>query len=77
MVDNLTLAGTFGFYSVVSLVGALVTYLVLPETEGRTLLEIEEHFAGTRNIMKENKKRKDPQRWAADNPALENTESHL
>lgn len=48
MLNTLTMPGTFWFYSVVALVGALVLYFVLPETEGRTLMEIERHFAGKR-----------------------------
>ncbi|GAB0095006.1 TRET1 [Sergentomyia squamirostris] len=44
MVSKLTLPGTFWLYSVVSLTGALVLYFFLPETEGRTLNELEEHF---------------------------------
>lgn len=59
----------------VSFCGAIYLYYQLPETEGKTLLEIQEHFAGTRLLK--NKKRKQKENWAADNPALENTESNL
>lgn len=48
MVAALTLSGTFWFYSAVAFVGCIIFYFVLPETEGRTLLEIEEHFLGKR-----------------------------
>lgn len=46
MLATLTLPGTFFFYSGVAFVGATVLYFVLPETEGRSLIEIEEHFSG-------------------------------
>ncbi|XP_067642478.1 solute carrier family 2, facilitated glucose transporter member 8 isoform X2 [Eurosta solidaginis] len=50
----LTLPGTFWFYSAVAFVGALVLFFVLPETEGRTLHEIEAHFSkkSKTNLMK-------------------------
>lgn len=48
MIETLTLPGTFWFYSSVSIVGCIVFYLVLPETEGKTLLEIEAHFVRRR-----------------------------
>lgn len=40
-VDRLSLAGTFALYAAVSLVGAVVLFLLMPETEGRTLQEIQ------------------------------------
>lgn len=46
MLATLTLPGTFFFYSAVAFVGAIILYFVLPETEGRSLIEIEEHFSG-------------------------------
>lgn len=46
MLATLTLPGTFYFYSSVAFVGAIILYFVLPETEGRSLTEIEEHFSG-------------------------------
>lgn len=46
LISTLTLPGTFWMYSLVSLLGAGLLYFILPETEGRTLLEIEEHFTG-------------------------------
>lgn len=50
MLATMTLPGTFWFYSAVALVGAVVLYFVLPETEGRTLLEIEQHFSGGKQL---------------------------
>uniref|UniRef100_A0A336K024 CSON009737 protein n=1 Tax=Culicoides sonorensis TaxID=179676 RepID=A0A336K024_CULSO len=46
MISTMTLPGTFWFYSGISLLGALILFWILPETEGRTLLEIEDHFRG-------------------------------
>ncbi|KAI8129114.1 Facilitated trehalose transporter Tret1 [Lucilia cuprina] len=45
MLTTLTLPGTFWFYSIVAFVGAITLYFTLPETEGRTLGEIEAHFS--------------------------------
>lgn len=50
MVATMTLPGTFWFYSGVALLGAVVLYFILPETEGRSLPEIEAHFAGNRSL---------------------------
>lgn len=48
MLATLTLPGTFWFYSGVAFAGSVLLYFFLPETEGRTLLDIEEHFLGKR-----------------------------
>lgn len=50
MLATLTLPGTFWFYSMVGLSGAALLYFVLPETEGRSLVEIEEHFSGGKSL---------------------------
>lgn len=42
MKDALTLAGTFFFYGLISLLGFVYLYFLLPETEGKTLQDIEE-----------------------------------
>lgn len=44
MVSTLTLNGTFWFYSAIASVGVLVLYFILPETEGRTLEEVQAFF---------------------------------
>jgi Sugar (and other) transporter len=48
LVGGLTLAGTFYVYVCVSLTATVLFYIFMPETEGRTLLEIGQHFAGHR-----------------------------
>lgn len=50
MVSEITLAGTFGFYCGICFSGAVVLYFVLPETEGKTLFEITEHFASNSQL---------------------------
>lgn len=50
MVSTLSLSGTFWLYSVVAVVSCILFYFVLPETEGRTLIDIEEHFLGKRSL---------------------------
>ncbi|XP_021920861.1 facilitated trehalose transporter Tret1-like isoform X3 [Zootermopsis nevadensis] len=79
MLNSMTLPGTFWFYGVVSLVGSVWFYFFLPETEGRTLLEIQEHFEGSRNLLKKGRlSSRVPEEWATANPALvPDTETHL
>jgi SP family facilitated glucose transporter-like MFS transporter 8 len=79
MLNSMTLPGTFWFYGVVSLIGCVVFYFFLPETEGRTLLEIQEHFEGSRNLLKEGKMSpRERENWAVVNPALvPDVETHL
>ncbi|XP_058790660.1 facilitated trehalose transporter Tret1-like isoform X2 [Phymastichus coffea] len=50
MVQSMTLAGTFLFFTLINFFGLIVLYFILPETEGRTLQEIEQHYAGVRNL---------------------------
>lgn len=50
MVSTLALSGTFWLYSAVAIVSCILFYFVLPETEGRTLLSIEEHFLGKKSL---------------------------
>lgn len=59
MISTLTLPGTFWFYSGVSLIGCLILYFTLPETEGRTLMEIQDHFAGIKKLPKRMPSKKD------------------
>ncbi|XP_001601078.1 facilitated trehalose transporter Tret1 [Nasonia vitripennis] len=46
MIRDMTMAGTFLFFAMVNVMGLIVLYFILPETEGRTLKEIEDHYAG-------------------------------
>lgn len=50
MIKTLTLPGTFWFYGAMSLIGTVILYFALPETEGRTLIDIENHFSGIRRL---------------------------
>ncbi|XP_069669485.1 facilitated trehalose transporter Tret1-like [Periplaneta americana] len=79
MVNSMTLAGTFWFYGAISLSGTIVLYFCLPETEGRILHEIVDHFAGNRNLIKKSKvSASAPEKWSAANTAvIADTESHL
>lgn len=59
MISTITLPGTFWFYSCVGLMGTLVLYFALPETEGKSLHEITEHFSGKKKLdNKVHRKRK-------------------
>lgn len=55
MITNLTYPGTFLFYSIVAIVACILFYFALPETEGRTLIDIEEHFLGKRSLSEKEK----------------------
>lgn len=44
MVTTFTLNGTFWFYSGVCIIGCIVLYFILPETENKTLQEIQVYF---------------------------------
>ncbi|KAG5329972.1 TRET1 protein, partial [Acromyrmex heyeri] len=77
MENSMSLPGTIFFYSMINLVGLCLLYVILPETEGRTLQEIEEHYAGIQNLKdrprKEQKATKE--KWAVENPAIVHDES--
>lgn len=60
MVSAITIPGTFWFYGTVGIVGAIVLHFVLPETEGKTLFEITEHFAGRSKMNNKVFKHKKP-----------------
>ncbi|RVE41501.1 hypothetical protein evm_013851 [Chilo suppressalis] len=53
MVDSLSIWGTYGFYCIVSFTGCIAFYFILPETEGKTLKDIENHFAGVKKLTNE------------------------
>ncbi|XP_013179479.1 PREDICTED: facilitated trehalose transporter Tret1-like [Papilio xuthus] len=50
MVDKLSIWGTYGFYGLICLTGCVVFALILPETEGKNLIDIENHFAGIKKL---------------------------
>ncbi|KAL4717843.1 hypothetical protein ACJJTC_000992 [Scirpophaga incertulas] len=62
MVDTLSIWGTYGLYGIVCLTGCITFYFVLPETEGKKLNDIENHFAGikrlTNNVYRSKKRAK-------------------
>ncbi|XP_076220601.1 facilitated trehalose transporter Tret1 isoform X2 [Nomia melanderi] len=72
MMDGMTLAGTFFFYGLINILGGVVLYFMLPETEGRTLKEIEDHYAGVQSLKHKPKKESIPikEKWAASNPVV-------
>lgn len=45
MEASFSLPGVAAFYSTVSLIGIAVAYFLMPETEGRSLEDIELHFS--------------------------------
>ncbi|CAH0716177.1 unnamed protein product, partial [Brenthis ino] len=53
MVDTLSICGTYGFYGIICLTGCVVFYFILPETEGKRLNDIENHFSGVKRLTNE------------------------
>lgn len=49
MVQYITMPGVFLFFAVNSVIGLVTFYFIVPETEEKTLMEIEEHYAKTKN----------------------------
>ncbi|XP_015186014.1 PREDICTED: facilitated trehalose transporter Tret1-like isoform X2 [Polistes dominula] len=72
MKSGMTLSGTLLFYALINCIGGIILYYILPETEGRTLREIEEHYAGIQNLKDRPKKEELPfkEKWAATNPTV-------
>jgi hypothetical protein len=50
LVETITLPGTLWMYCAICVVGTIALYFALPETEGKTLFEITEHFAGNHEL---------------------------
>lgn len=50
MTDFIGLSGTFMLYAVINFVGLILMYFMLFETEGKTLFEIEQHYAGIKHL---------------------------
>lgn len=50
MVTYLTLDGTFWYYSGDAIIGCIILYFVLPETENKTLEEIQTFFVKKKPI---------------------------
>ncbi|XP_072930372.1 facilitated trehalose transporter Tret1-like isoform X2 [Epargyreus clarus] len=50
MVSSLAIWGTYGFYAIVCFTGCIAFYFILPETEGKQLIDIENHFAGIKRL---------------------------
>lgn len=68
MKDSLTLAGTLWFYSSVGIIGGIILYFFLPETEGRSLEEIEVAISsGTKIHSKPKRIKKTPNGLTAEN----------
>ncbi|KAJ2954361.1 hypothetical protein O0L34_g2623 [Tuta absoluta] len=82
MVDTLYIVGTYGLYGVVCATGCVVFYFILPETEGKKLNDIENHFAGVKKLTNEVYKSKRKQALEMDkmgnvNPSFECDSSKL
>lgn len=52
LASVLTRHGTFLLYGCISLFGTAYFYICLPETKGRTLQEIEDHFSGRQSTLR-------------------------
>lgn len=83
VVDHIKLSGTFLVYAIVSVIGSVILYTMMPETEGISLEDIQEHFADKSKTfvtkIERSDKIKGKKMWAATNPTLEldHTETHI
>lgn len=83
VIDLINLSGTFLLYAIVSIIGCVVLYIMMPETEGVPLEDIQEHFANKSKTFVTKIERSDKinekKKWAANNPALDvdHTETHI
>ncbi|XP_050536089.1 facilitated trehalose transporter Tret1-like isoform X2 [Daktulosphaira vitifoliae] len=83
VLDHIQLFGTFLMYAIVSIIGCIVLYKLMPETEGISLEDIQNHFANKSKTfvtkISRNEKKEMIEKWAADNPVykIDQTESHF
>ncbi|XP_003423882.1 facilitated trehalose transporter Tret1-2 homolog isoform X2 [Nasonia vitripennis] len=49
MMDAMTLQGVFLFFGTICFIALVTFYFIVPETEGKSLIEIENHFAGNQS----------------------------
>lgn len=68
LVATFTLPGVFWFYSCIGFLGTIAVYFLLPETEGKSLFEITEHFEGKKRLS--NSVRRHKLRNGTSNPAF-------
>ncbi|CAH1963421.1 unnamed protein product [Acanthoscelides obtectus] len=79
LVTHITLPGVFWLYGSVALVGTILLYFFLPETEGKSLYEITEHFAGNSKLSNKVYRRKSAQKTenGQSNAAFEHDENNM
>lgn len=56
--EMIGLSGTFMLYAIVYFIGLVALYFMLPETEGKTLQEIEQHYSGIHKLNEKQRKEK-------------------
>ncbi|VEN46389.1 unnamed protein product [Callosobruchus maculatus] len=76
LVSHITLPGVFWLYGSVGLIGTVLLYFFLPETEGKSLFEITEHFAGNRRLSNKVHRRKHNAQNGHSNAAFEPDENN-
>ncbi|XP_044010905.1 facilitated trehalose transporter Tret1-like [Aphidius gifuensis] len=54
--DIIGLSGTFMLYAIIYFIGLVALYFMLPETEGKTLQEIQQHYSGIHKLNKNQQK---------------------
>lgn len=57
LIEALTLPGVYFLYGFIGLISMVIFFFCLPETEGWTLPQIQEHFAGHRNLIRAGKRK--------------------
>ncbi|KAK5647004.1 hypothetical protein RI129_005468 [Pyrocoelia pectoralis] len=60
LIDTLSLHGVYSLYAGISFIGVTVLYFVLPETEGKSLPDITNHFKGLSKLSNKVHSKKSP-----------------
>lgn len=58
LASSITLPGVFLFYSILGFLGVCGLYFLLPETEGKSLADITDHFRGVKSLGNNVKRKK-------------------
>ncbi|KAK4880578.1 hypothetical protein RN001_008724 [Aquatica leii] len=77
MASTITIFGVYLFYGSVCLLGIIIMYFLLPETEGKTLEEITSHFEGLSKLGNNVKRKRQASNYAHVNMSFKDDEVEI